>query len=306
MFDMKKNQGEEVVIPKQYEGVPSEIVEELLRGEAVLANPVDEGLAKERRAKILELVRENEKNSFDVDPNAFSVLQKFFPTMSLLPEEKKVLEGVLKQFEFFEKNNQSGFRDQMFTVKFQSEEEKKVFVEIITGLLAESKQEKEDAGLRGDKTKDPEGRSFMSAQNVDNFGVKQSVEKEVVFKDQIKGFLQMISKDEDLKRLILKYRNVKFPGEAEEESFKRQSLSDLEILSKMSANMYNFIHKSGMDQKDVVDEVNVENKDDFVKNFEEEITNNLVGAVAQYSQVKHVTKEELTKRGHPGQAAGFT
>lgn len=135
---------------------------------------------------------------------------------------------------------------------------------------------------------------------------KQSSEKEEVFKQQIKDFLQLALKDQDLRGLMDKYRNTKFVDEPEEMFKKRQSLNDLEMLAKMPSSLYELIHKSGMSYQEVINEINVPNKEEFIRNFNDRISDELVTAVAQSSKVRHITKQELIQGGQPDQAAGFT
>src|SRR3989344_6421231 len=130
-------------------------------------------------------------------------------------------------------------------------------------------------------------------------------EREKAIEGQVKDFLQLTIKDEGLRGLMDKYRNAKFPGESEEVLKKRKSLSDIEMLSMMSSVMYELIHKSGMSYQEVVSDINVQNKDEFIRNFNNEISDNLVDAVTRSSKVRQITEQELIKGGQPDQAAGF-
>lgn len=134
---------------------------------------------------------------------------------------------------------------------------------------------------------------------------EKSSEKESIFKEQIKDFLQLALKDKDLRGLMDKYRNTRFAGESDEMFQKRQSLSDVEMLSKMSSSMYELIHKSGISYQEVVNGINVPNKEEFIKNFNDEISDRLVDKVSKSSKVRHITEQELIQGGQPDQAAGF-
>lgn len=134
---------------------------------------------------------------------------------------------------------------------------------------------------------------------------EKNSEKKEIFKEQIKDFLQLALKDKDLRGLMDKYRNTKFAGESEEMFKKRQSLSDVEMLAKMPSSMYELIHKSGMSYQEVVNGINVPNKEKFIGNFNDEISDRLVDAVSQSSKVRHITEQELIQGGQPDQAAGF-
>jgi hypothetical protein len=130
-------------------------------------------------------------------------------------------------------------------------------------------------------------------------------EKEEIFKEQVKDFLEIALKDKETKRLMDKYRNTKFRGEPEELFKKRQSLSDVEMFAKMPSSMYELIHKSGMNYQEVVNGINIQNKEEFIKNFNDEISDRLVDVVSQSSKVRHITEQELIQGGQPDQAAGF-
>jgi len=128
---------------------------------------------------------------------------------------------------------------------------------------------------------------------------------EEIFKEQIRDFLQLALKDKDLRGLMDKYRNTKFAGESDEMFQTRQSLSDVEMLAKMSGSMYELIHKSGMSYQDVINGINVPNKEEFISNFNNENGDRLVDAVSRSSKVRHITEQELIQGGQPDQAAGF-
>mgnify|MGYP001118790034 FL=1 len=60
MFNFSKQlkSKDEFAISEKYKGMPVEIVEELLKGEAVLADPKREAEAQKRRANIIEKIKE--------------------------------------------------------------------------------------------------------------------------------------------------------------------------------------------------------------------------------------------------------
>lgn len=130
-------------------------------------------------------------------------------------------------------------------------------------------------------------------------------EKEEIFKEQIKDFLQLVFKDEDLRKIMDKYRNTRFTGESDEMFQKRQSLSNIEMLAKMPSGMYDLIHKSGINYQEVINEINVPNKEEFITNFNNEISDKLVDVVSKSSKVRHITEQELIQGGQPDQAMGF-
>lgn len=283
MFNFPKLPSDEgVVIPKQYEGMPSEIVEELLKGEVVLADPELEAKAKKRRNGIIDEIKKKEENFFNINSNVFDILEKMLLTTELTLEERDVLEKSLRQYKDSQQEDQGG---QRFNLKFVNKKERDIFVSVVKAELTKNSAEPEST----DSHVEP----------------KESIEKKEVFKDQTRDFLHLVTKDKDLIRLIDRYRNAKFPGEPESDTINRKSLSDVEIFSKMSSSMYDFIHKSGMTYKEVLDGINIPNKDEFIKNFDDEISDMLVNAVTQSSKVRHISKEDLSKLGKPDQAENF-
>lgn len=129
--------------------------------------------------------------------------------------------------------------------------------------------------------------------------------KEASFKEQVKDLLLIAMNDKEFRDRMDHYRNVVMVNETEAEYKKRQSLSDLEMISIMSNSLYGLIHKSGMSYDDVVSEINIPNKDEFIKNFSDEISDKLVETVSRSSKVRHITDKELIQGDQPDQAAGF-
>ncbi|MFZ2190190.1 MAG: T3SS effector HopA1 family protein [Candidatus Magasanikiibacteriota bacterium] len=130
-------------------------------------------------------------------------------------------------------------------------------------------------------------------------------EREQLFEEQIKNFLQLVLNDKDFRGKMDRFRNRKNIGETDDEFKKRQSLSDVEMLAKMPVVMYEYIHKSGMTDQEVKDEINVPDKENFIANFDTEISNRLIDIVTQSSKVRHITEQELIDGQQPDQAAGF-
>jgi len=77
------------------------------------------------------------------------------------------------------------------------------------------------------------------------------------------------------------------------------------MIARMSASMYDLVHKSGMTFKEVTDGINLPNKEEFIHYFNNEISDRLVKAINLSSKVRHISDEELIKGGQPDQAAGF-
>ena len=129
MFNFPKtpSDGDEFAIPKKYDEMPSEIVEELLKGEAVLVDPKLEAEAKKRRAKIMEKVKEKEKKILEINPNVFDVLEKILSTTELTSEERGVLEKSLSQYRNSQTENQSGEEKQRFGLEFVNKKERDIF-----------------------------------------------------------------------------------------------------------------------------------------------------------------------------------
>ena len=137
----------------------------------------------------------------------------------------------------------------------------------------------------------------IGANNSEN-----SLEKEISFKEQMKDFLQIIIKDEDIKKTMDKYRSRPQMLDEPEKDFKaRQSTNDLEIMASMSNKLYDMVHESGMSQKEVTDGIKVPNKDEFIKNFDTEIKDKLADVVKRSSEVRYITEKELIDGGQPDQ-----
>jgi hypothetical protein len=192
--------------------------------------------------------------------------------------------------------------------KLNPEKEKKEESEEAILLAQESKQEtkriaQEDQINSANRANEIRTELGLPVQPVEQ-GEKKS-EKEALFREQVKDFLGIAIKDKDFRRRIDNYRNAKFAGESDEDFKKRQSLSDVEMLSKMSSSMYELIHKSGMSYREVIDGINIPNKEEFVKNFNDEISERIVDKVTKSSKVRQITEQELEQGGQPDQAAGF-
>lgn len=233
----------------------------------------------------MEKVKEKEKKILEINPNVFDVLEKILSTTELTSEERGVLEKSLSQYRNSQTENQSGEEKQRFGLEFVNKKERDIFVNTVKRELVKNSDKSEilDNRIKSNK----------------------NIEKKKTFKNQIGDFLRFASKDKDLIRLIDKYRNTKFPGESESETIKRKSLSDIEIFSMMSSSMYDFIHKSGMTYKEVLDGINIPSKDEFIKKFDDEIDDMLINAVKQSSKVRHISKEDLSKLGKSDQVEHF-
>lgn len=142
-----------------------------------------------------------------------------------------------------------------------------------------------------------------------SLGVRESKseaqEKEEAFIAQVQRFLSVVVSDKGMRDTIEKWRNSRFLNESDVDFKKRQSLNDLEVFSRMSKGMYDLIHTSGMSYEDVMRNINIPNKDEFICNFSSEIRSRLINAVSQTSKARPITEEELIRGGQPDQAAGF-
>lgn len=134
-------------------------------------------------------------------------------------------------------------------------------------------------------------RKPPSEQQVDG---EATSEKEQALRGQVEDFLHLVANDAGIRRTIDKFRAANGTTE-----------SDMQILSKMKGSMYDLIHKSGMSYQEVVDGIQVPNKDKFVKSFNTEISGRLVDTVSQNSKVRHIAEKELIDGGQPDQAEGF-
>jgi hypothetical protein len=131
------------------------------------------------------------------------------------------------------------------------------------------------------------------------------IEKEKIFKEQVRDFVRLAIKDDSFRRSMDKWRSTRFTGETEDEFKKRNLSSDLDMIAIMSKSMYDLIHKSGMTYEEITEQIKLPNKEEFIKNFTEEISDRLVNKVTSSSNVRHITNEELISGGQPDQAAGF-
>jgi len=118
-----------------------------------------------------------------------------------------------------------------------------------------------------------------------------NAEKESEFRDQIIDYLKIVANDEGIKGTI---DNYIANGNNE---------NRLKVLSKMPQPMYNLIHNSGMSYQEVINGINVNDKETFVRNFNSEISDKLIDIVNNGSKVRHITDQELIQGGQPEQTA---
>ena len=350
----KKSQQEKVAIPPQYANMPSELVEEMLGGGAMLADPEKQKAELDRREKIVEAVRQKELAREQGKDKMYAGLYAELPEDKkkvfsqrlsetskqlseyakgnlsldgLSSEEQAVLGKVKSAFEAFQKEKPG----QEFKFKMSKEIDQRVLGNLQYKLAFESFRETQTQGdkqkadeiLAGIQGEQKEGTKVSLIENeavdpamvdnekpVDSRNINKgeqigSFEKEEIFKEQVGDFLQLALKDKDFRGLMDKYRNTKFASESEEMFKERQALSDVEVLTRMTSSMYDLIHKSGMSYQEVVNGINVPNKEEFIRNFNDEISGRLVDAVSQSSKVRHITEQELIQGKQADQAAGY-
>lgn len=114
------------------------------------------------------------------------------------------------------------------------------------------------------------------------------------YQQQIESFLQIVATDPAFQRTLQNFREK--TGTTD---------TDMQILAKMGSSMYELIHKSGMTREALVDSLNAANVDEYIANFDSDITQRLRDRVASTSKVRPITDKELIDGGQPDQAAGF-
>lgn len=128
-----------------------------------------------------------------------------------------------------------------------------------------------------------------------NFERPENNENEKLFIDQAKDFLAIVAENKKFRETINNFRNKRITGETEEDFIKRNSLSDLEIISRMAGNggLYDLVHESGLTYQDIQTNIKATNKIEFIQNFDDELSSKLEKIVSDCSKVRCVGPAEL-------------
>lgn len=338
-----------IVIPEQYKGMPSEMVEEMWvdpqytdqdknrqsaeqRGKALDAIKQAEQAREQTKKASLErryagLPNEQQQDFVASQQEANQILSQAVKAERniddlLSPEELWILNKAKESYAKAKEQNP----DAPLTLQFSRQIDQEVYANLVNRLAFDLMGEKaqmadqtrandvrreigiteqsvDTTGLKltGDPSISQIPAQDLEGQIVENMPQTQALaegendsEREQALKGQVQEFLKLVATDPSIRRTIDNFRSK--TGTAE---------TDMQILSKMDKSMYELIHKSGMSYQEVVNGIQVPDKEDFVKSFNAEISDRLVDAVSNNSKVRHVTEQELIRGGQPDQAAGF-
>lgn len=341
---------QDVDIPQKYQGMPSEMVEEMWvdpqsvdesknqqlaerRSKAIEAIKGQEQLREQAKTKGLEdrysnLPEDQKKDFVSTQQEASQIIAQAIKGERqiddlLSPEEQWIINKAKDIFEQAKEQNP----DAPLTLQFSRPIDQTVYGNLVNRLtfsLLGEKAQLSDQAKANDTRKD----IGIPEQQLDTTGLKLAdvntansspeqnqstqadienttaappqseqegnLEKEQALKGQVEEFLKLVANDPGIRRTIDNFRAK--TGTTE---------TDMQILSKMDKSMYELIHKSGMSYQEVVNGINVPDKEDFVKTFNAEISGRLVDKVNQSSKVRHVTEQELIRGDQPDQAVGF-
>lgn len=316
-------------VPTQYQGLPSEVVEELWqnpiyvdqeknvaetqRREAALAEIKEQETLREQQkaqadAEKFSLLSEDQRKEFpNLQQSAASMVAEHIKGTSRLDDKLTTEESfVLDKVENAWKKAQEKDPNAPITFELGREVDKQVYANLLNKLAfdeikgqkvsAEQQRIEEIRQELGMPTQKVENNqpNIPEKENVQRPEQIETTEKEAQFKDEIEKFLETVNQNPDIRRMIDNFRSK--TGSQE---------NDLAIISKMSGATYDLIHKSGLEYKDIIDGINVPNKDEFVSNFSTTVGTRLVEAVQKSSKVRPITEKELIDGGQPDQAAGF-
>lgn len=342
---------EQDLVPPQYRGLPSEVVEEMWQN-PVYTDAEKNNAETQRRQQALEQLKleesNRETNKQQILTERYSKLppevRQDFPTAQtdavnliaehlngarrlddkLTSEERFILqkaEDVLKEAQ---KQNPE---QQSINVSFSKQIDQQIYNNLVNrltfevlkakGVVKDQEQANEIRGQMGLPEAEVHTPDLLSEPATD---VKNpTLQKETEDSSRIESAAEqeLSERDKRLQKEMAQILEMAWNSPAIHQTiknFKEKSGSqetDFQIFCKVinptfgNSPMYDLIHQSGMSYEQVMQSINVPDRNAFISNFEDYASRQVVEAATKVSNIRQITPDELSKAGHPDQAANF-